>query len=207
MELHSLGQLLAGHIPPAANAYCLALWEKYPFDFKLRKNRLTKAGDFTVRPGNKARITINDDLEPCLFLITYIHEVAHLVVHLRHGQRVESHGKEWKQAFRQLMEPVINASVFPATLLPHLARHMKNPKASTFSDARLMSILRHLDERQKQVLLLSQVPEGSVFSFRGRWFKKGKLRRTRVVCREMLSKVNYLIPEEAAVDQAQLGLF
>ncbi len=207
MDTLLLSQFLADRIPPAANAYCLALWSKCPFNFKLRKSRHTKAGDFTVRQGHIHRITVNEDLEPCLFLITYIHEVAHLAVHLQYGHRVVSHGPEWKHAFRQLMEPVMNESVFPATLLPHLLRHMKNPKASTFSDSLLMAAFRQIDERQKQVLLLSHIPEGSVFAFRGRWFKKGKLRRTRVACREIHSKANYLIPEEVPVEQAQLGLF
>ncbi|HOO09141.1 MAG TPA: hypothetical protein PKW06_04325 [Cyclobacteriaceae bacterium] len=206
MTATSIAHILSAHVPPAAYGHCFQLWKRFPFDFKLSKGRLTKVGDFTCYPGKVARITVNHDLDPYLFLITYVHEVAHLEVYLAHGNRAGSHGREWKRSFRQLLAPVMNEEVFPITLLAGLKKHMKNPKASTFSDSAFTQLLRSFDQRQKNVVLLSHIPEGTIFGFQGKWFKKGKLRRTRVECRELKTRLSYLVPADAPIDMAQLSL-
>ncbi len=206
MSYSTVSEILAQHIPKAAYVYCLQLWQQHQFHFSLRKKRITKVGDFTCYPGGTPRITINHDIEPYLFLITYVHEVAHLAIHCQHGNRVESHGKEWKLAFQQLMEPVLNEDVFPGRLLSGLKKHLKNPKASTFSDSQFTALLRSFDERQRHTVLLSHLPEGSVFGFQGKWFKKGKLRRTRVECRELKTRLRYLVPVDVPIEVAQLSL-
>lgn len=206
MNESTLYKILKDHVPAASLAYSFALWQKYKFQFKLRKSRITKVGDFTCYPGSVPRITVNHDIDPYLFLITYIHEVAHLVVHLNHNNRVESHGKEWKLTFKELMEPVLNEAVFPKLLLNGLRKHLQNPKASTFSDSKFTQLLRLHDERQQNLVLLSQIPEGSVFGYHGRWFRKGKLRRTRVECRELKSKMKYLVPADVPITSGQLSL-
>jgi hypothetical protein len=201
-----LSLILSEHVPHAAHQYCLQLWKQFPFEFKLRKKRMTKVGDFTYTPGKVARITVNKDVDRYLFLITYIHEVAHLAVHLQHGNKVASHGIEWKLSFKQLMEPMLTEEVFPRQLLEGLRKHLNNPKASTFSDSKFTHLLRSFDERQQHVVLLSHLPEGSVFGFQGRWFKKGKLRRTRVECKEIKTRQNYLVPVDVPITVAQLSL-
>ena len=194
------------HIPASAVEYCFNLWLKYKFVFKLRKARITKVGDFTFRSGQTPRITVNSDLHPYSFLITYVHEVAHLEAHSIFGHRVEAHGEEWRKTFQQLMMPILSDEVFPSDLLTVLKRHMANPKASSFSDSELTAALRMYDQNQATVVLLSQIPEGSVFGLHGRWFKKGKLKRTRVMCREVNTKRDYLVPLDAPVSGAQLSL-
>lgn len=206
MDSSYIAKILSTHVPEASYLYCFELWKRFQFEFKLRKNRVTKVGDFTCYPGKIARITVNHDLDHYLFLITYIHEVAHLDVHNKYGNRIESHGKEWKNAFKQLIEPVMNESVFPTQLLVGLKKHMVNPKASTFSDSKFTQLLRNYDTRQKDTILLSQLPEGSVFGYHGKWFKKGKLRRTRVECKELKSRLSYLVPADSPITEAQLSL-
>ena len=197
---------LQHHIPASAVEYCFNLWLKYKFVFTLRKARITKVGDFTFRSGQIPRITVNSDLHPYSFLITYVHEVAHLEAHSIFGHRVEAHGEQWKKTFQQLMSPVLSEEIFPVELLSVLRRHMANPKASSFSDSELTAALRKFDKSQSAVILLSQLPEGSVFGLNGRWFKKGKLKRTRVMCREVNTKRDYLVPLDAPVSGAQLSL-
>jgi len=197
---------LQQHLPAPAVEHCFNLWLKYKFVFKLRKARLTKVGDFTFRTGHAPRITINSDLHPYSFLITYVHEVAHLEAHSFFGHRVEAHGDQWKKTFQQLMAPVLTDEIFPHSLLTVLKRHMVNPKASSYSDSELTAALRSFDENKTSSILLSQLPEGSVFGLHGRWFKKGKQRRTRVMCREVNSKRDYLVPLDAPVSGAQLSL-
>jgi len=205
MDSARIQSILEVHVPLPAVPYCFQLWNQYPFEFRLRKKRISKVGDFTCRHGKKPRITINQDSHPYLFLITYVHEVAHLVVHLDYGWKAKSHGKQWKKAFQHLLAPLMTEAVFPKDLLLILARHMEDPKASSFSDSKLTAVLRDYDQRQT-VTLLSEIPEGSIFGLHGRWFKKGKLRRTRVLCHELKTRRNYLVPADVPVDGAQLSL-
>ena len=202
VQLHSL---LEKHVPPGAIPYCLRLWQEYPFEFRLRKKRISKVGDFTCPRGKTPRITINQDSHPYLFLLTYVHEVAHLVVHSQQGWKPEAHGQEWKETFRNLMTPLMHQEIFPDDLLHVLKDHMIQPKASSFSDSTLTRVLRQYDEKLKTSMLLSEIPEGSIFGLHGRWFTKGKLKRTRVLCRELKTKRNYLIAVNASIEDAQLS--
>jgi hypothetical protein len=101
----------------------------------------------------------------------------------------------------------MNEVVFPPPLLMALQKHLIDPKASSFSDPELTQALRQQGRPQQSILLLSDIPEGSTFSFHGKWFKKGKLRRTRVVCHELKTKRNYLVPVDAEVEGAAPTLF
>ncbi len=197
---------LQQHVPAPAVEYCFNLWLKYKFAFKLRKARMTKVGDFTFRSGHIPRITVNADLHPYSFLITYVHEVAHFEVHSTFGHRAEAHGDEWKKTFQEMLAPLMTAEIFPVDLLSVLRKHMVNPKASSYSDSELTAALRKFDSKQASVVLLSQIPEGSIFGLHGRWFRKGKLKRTRVMCREVNTKRDYLVPIDAPVSGAQLSL-
>lgn len=198
--------ILQKHVPEKSVDYCIHLWEVNPFKFKLRKSRQSKVGDFTCKHGQTPQITVNDDLHPFLFLITYVHEVAHHHVHLRYGHRVEAHGEEWKNTFRDLLAPVMNPDVFPDNILRGLIRHMFNPKASTFSDPEMTELLRSVDAKWSRATLLSEIPEGSLFGLHGKWFRKGVLQRTRVLCVEVKTKRKFLVPADMPVDNAQLSL-
>jgi hypothetical protein len=206
MNSKEVRQILEKHVPTASVDYTFSLWESYRFNFKLRKARLSKVGDFTYRPGQTQQITINQDIHPYLFLTTYIHEVAHLKVHLQFGHRVSAHGKEWKAVFQELMVPVMDPIIFPLPLLKGLRKHMANPKASSFSDSELTALFRAYDDKSNKAVLVSELPQGSIFSFHGRWFKKGVTKRTRVLCQELKTKRQYLVPGDAEVGSAQLAL-
>jgi SprT protein len=207
MSREKIYQMLQEHLPGAACAYCFSLWQSTPFELKLTRSRQTKVGDFTSRKNiANPRITLNRDLNPFMFLVTYIHEIAHLHVFLRFGHRVDPHGEEWKEAFKTLMTPILQKDFFPEEILHELSRHMVNPKASSFADADLTRVLRSFDKNADQYTSLSDIPEGSIFHFQGRYFKKGKMKRTRVLCSEVKTKRRYLVPAEVLVSNVQLSL-
>jgi SprT protein len=207
MKADQVLTILQTHVPVLAVEYCFQLWKETPFELKITKTRNTKVGDFTSKGSKRhPRITLNNDLNPFIFLQTYIHEVAHLRVYLRLGNRVDPHGEEWKTTFTELMIPVMWEEVFPDEVLHELRRHMINPKASSYADPKLIEAFRKFDSNAGKLILLSQLPEGSVFLFQGRYFKKGKLRRTRIICVEMKSKRSYLVPADASVSNVQLSL-
>lgn len=206
-DSESVLSILQHHVPQPSVDYAHQLWLQTPFHLKLTRSRQTKVGDFSCKSNSAhVQITLNHDLNPYLFLLTYVHEVAHLRVFLAHGRRAEAHGAEWKDSFKVLLQPLLQESIFPYQILHELRRHMVNPKASSFADIGLTVALRAHDKNSQSIALLSSLPTGSIFKLQGRYFKKGQLRRTRVVCMEMKSKRNYLVPMEAQVSDVQLSL-
>lgn len=203
----SIREQLQPHLPAATLDYCTELWQQNPFHFHLSKKRVSKSGDFTCRHGHTPRITVNRDLTPLEFLITYVHEVAHLHVHKTYGFKAEAHGTEWKQKFQELMRPILQEHIFPEPIFSCLIQHMQNPKASTYADGELTRLLHRGDPRTSKLVYLADLPEGSTFDLNGRFFKKGKLKRTRVLCTEVKSKRQFLVPADAPVGHAQLTLW
>jgi len=194
--------ILKKHVPENAVHYCLDLWTAIPFHFKVTRKRNSKLGDYRYDYRDKSHaISVNADLNPYAFLITYIHEFAHLLTTERQGRKHQPHGKEWKANFKELMEPVLTDLIFPKEVFWPLLTHMKKPKASTHADARLVHALRKFDEHENDLVPLSLVEEGDIFEFNQRQYKKLNLRRTRVLCQESGSSRKYLISKMALVRQ------
>lgn len=197
-----LRKILQPQVPEHSLDYCLELWTKTPFHFKISRSRKTKLGDFRYRRDQSIQtITINSDLNRFQFLITFIHEVAHLHTFLKFGYNIPPHGAEWKSTFQQLMQPMLTSWVFPRDLLIPLQRHMKAPKASSARDLFLMKELSKYDpvELEDNTCFLSDLKPGIQFELSGRIFKKGETRRTRVLCEEVNSGRKYLIAQLAKV--------
>lgn len=189
------------YFPAGAADYCFALWQEHAFHFKINRKRDTKLGDWRYDPqSDRHTITVNHDLNPFGFLITYVHEVAHLVTWREHGRKAAPHGKEWKTCFQQLFTPVMTASVFPAELLSLLQKHMRNPKASTVADHALSKALKRYDLHESGNYL-SDIAVGGEFQFRGKRWRKEEKRRTRSLCTELSSGRSYLISELAEVER------
>lgn len=198
--MDQLKSVLSSHVPASAVDYCHELWQQYPFQFKLRKSRVSKLGDYRYDPRDSSHtITVNADLNTYQFLITYVHEVAHRVVH-KHRSAQKPHGPEWKNKFRELMLPVLHPEAFPDDVLRALAGHMRNPKASTSGDPNLVKVLAKYDEGAVDTFTLEDVPIGDEFTFRKRSFRKLELKRTRAVCLDLKNRKKYLIPEMAEVE-------
>ena len=184
---------LRAYVPAPALDYCVELWNTYNFVFRISKARQTKLGDYRHNPTNGHHyISVNQDLNPYSFLITYVHEVAHCVTHQAFGRKVAPHGSEWKHNFQQLMEPLLNKETYPESVLSALTQHMRNPRASSYSDHQLIQALANFDKQPEQTLL-SEIEIGKLFKFKRRTFQKEAVRRTRVVCKDMTNGKKYLI--------------
>ncbi|WP_185096861.1 SprT family zinc-dependent metalloprotease [Roseivirga seohaensis] len=190
---------LEGKVPEAAIEYCIKLWELYPFQFKVNRKRLSKLGDYRYDPRAQSHtVTVNTDLNPYQFLITYIHEVAHRVVHKPRSRQLP-HGVQWKSKFQELMLPMLNPSVFPDDVLRVLAKHMKNPKASTAADPKLVKVLAQYDVHTASQPILESVIIGEEFFLRKRKFRKLEVRRTRALCLDLANNKRYLISQIAEI--------
>ncbi len=197
---------LSHFIPQPALEYCLRLHRQYRFKLIITPPRRTRLGCFSVRPMQQPVIRINGNLNPYSFVITYLHEVAHCAVYLENKRKTLPHGKEWKQAFRRLLMPVMNASVFPEEILGCLLPYAADPKAATGSDRRLSAALGKYDVQtveEANKIPLMHVREGEIFVFQTRLFIRGALRRTRVLCTEKKSSRRFTIPAHVLVEQPE----
>lgn len=167
----------------------------FKFDFKLRikKSRTTKLGDY--RPpykGENHLITINYDMNKYAFLITLVHEIAHLANYNKNKNSVKPHGEEWKLHYKLLMQPFLISDIFPADVIAALRKYMNNPAASSCSDINLLRILKRYDIRQDTVLL-EDLPTGTIFKYnKSRNFIKGEQIRKRIKCKELSNNRSYL---------------
>lgn len=189
-------RILKHKVPQKAFEYCRILFEDNSFRVKIASRRISKSGDYRYHKiHRKHYISINDNLNIYAFVLTYIHEVAHLLTYLEFGHKVRAHGSEWKQAFRKLMLPILNPSVFPKNILTIMARHLRNPKASTYSDPALVKVLRMYDSPgENSISELNDLVLGKIFEYNRKRFKKIEKKRTRIICQELVSGKNYLIP-------------
>lgn len=193
-----LRSILTNKLPPASLSYCLQLWEEAPFQFKVSRSRSSKLGDYRFDPRTGMHtVTVNGDLNPYQFLITYVHEVAHRRVHQPKG-RLKPHGQHWKNEFKKLLLPVMNDQVFPDDILRPLARHMKNPKASTATDHQLFQAIAQHDEQTAQIRLID-LSVGEQFGLKQRYFELLEKKRTRALCLDLRNQRKYLIPMIAEV--------
>ena len=178
----------------------------YTFDFKLRikKSRSSKYGDY--RPpvkGENHQITINHDMNKYAFLITLIHEVAHLSTYNKHKNHVKPHGDEWKLHYKFLMQQFLIPEIFPVDVITALRKYMNNPAASSFSDLTLMRTLKLYDKQLESnaFILLEHLPQRTHFLYNGsRVFEKGEKLRKRYRCRELSSGNVYLFSPLAEVE-------
>ncbi len=198
--LPTMKNILKKYISENALEYCISISNNYEFKLDLSFDRKSKFGHYKYCPQTKSHtISINKGLSQQLFLITFIHELAHLDVMLNYGRKVMPHGKEWKGAFRKLMAPLLTHSVFETNLLSALALHLKNPKASLSADPRLWAIM--FPNNNEDALYVNDIKDGKEFIFKERVFKKVKSRRTRALCYEAKSGNNYLIPLLAKIEK------
>ena len=191
---------------PAETVETLTDWIlDYKIKVKITRSRHTKFGDYRApQNGHGHRITINHDLNKYAFLITFIHEVAHLVVREKYKRSVAPHGNEWKHEFKVLLHPFLNHHIFPEDVLEALKKYFLNPAASSCTDVNLYRSLKKYNHHNPSSLHLEELPEQSIFQLsNGMIFKKGKLLRKRFECFEIKTKKIYLVSPVAEVELCQ----
>jgi len=192
---------LQKYLPELAVAPCFELIKTHGVHLKIVNHRVTRHGDYRRLPNGLHLITVNASLNKYRFLITLVHEIAHLVAFESYGRRIKPHGMEWKRTFQHLMVPFIRPEVFPSQLLPIIANHFKNPKASSSTDARLSIALKSFDEEEREHQYVYELPTGSVFRlYNGRLFKKGNKKVKRYECVELSTGRVYLFQPNAEVE-------
>jgi hypothetical protein len=201
---------LCAHIPASSAGYVSNLLELYSFSLKITPPRRSKLGDYrSPSRGRGHRISINEDLNPYSFLVTLIHEIAHLSTWDKYRNKCEAHGKEWQNELKVLLAPLLNEEVFPPDILSALRRYIESPSAASCTDHNLLRALR-MHDNDNGYIHLEKLPEGTAFMLKGgRRFIKGELLKKRYKCTEIETGILYRISPLAEVipDGEQLKLF
>jgi len=193
-------EILLKYIPERAVDDTFVLIQTHQVHLKIVSQRVTRHGDYRKTPDGKHRITVNAGENKYRFFITLIHEIAHLVAYKAYGRFIKPHGIEWKRTFQKLMLPFINPTIFPQKLLPVLALHFKNPKASSDTDVKLALALKHFDPQNDKHLVF-EIPLGSTFRIHnGKIFQRGNKRIKRFECIELSTGRMYLFSPNAEVE-------
>ena len=191
---------LKEYIPVNAFSKVLALLKQENLIVKIKSERKTRHGDYRRLPNGNHQITINSNLNEYRFLITLIHEIAHLEAYKLYGNSIKPHGLEWKRIFQHLMLPFLNPDIFPNNTLPLLANHFKKPKASSDTDVKLALALKQFDENNNQTFVF-EIPVGRYFKlYNGKVFKMLKKRVKRYECEEIKTGKVYLFNPNAEVE-------
>jgi len=200
-------QRLSDYLPEAA-AKIVAQWiDEYCCDFKVAGKRSTKLGDY--RPPHKGlnhRISVNYNLNPYAFLITTVHEFAHLQTWNEYKSSVKPHGQEWKNNFRKMMQPFLTMDVFPEDLKKEIYSYLINPSASSCTDVSLFRAIHSYNPPSlgnARAMLMENIPCNATFVIRnGRRFKKLEKVRKRYKCIEIATGRLYLFHPMAEIFEA-----
>nr|WP_316742854.1 SprT-like domain-containing protein [Pedobacter antarcticus] len=199
-------EVLARYMPEQA-APVIAKWIDYfQCEFKISKSRSTKLGDYR-HPFRQTghQISVNNNLNRYAFLVTTVHEFAHLLTWNEFQHKVKPHGAEWKSNYKKMMIPFLEQRVFPEDLERAISTYLTNPSASSCTDLHLSRALKKYDSSGDHTRL-EELDTHTVFRIKdGRRFKKGERLRKRYRC-ECLDNGNiYLFSPLAEVFVAETG--
>lgn len=172
----------------------LAYLNQYKVHLTVTRERKSILGDYRHRTRQDThRISVNGTLNKYAFLVTLLHELAHLLTFEQFSNRVMAHGKEWKAIYGQLLHQFLEHKVFPDDIASELQQTLRNPAASSCAEEGLLRVLRRYDQRPAEVKLVEELADGTLFrTTDGRIFRKGPRLRKRFKCEEVGTGKQYL---------------
>ncbi len=184
-------ETLSEYIPETSVDTAFSSLDKHHVRLVISKSRATKLGDY--RPpirNNYHRISVNHNLNKYQFLITLIHELAHLEIWVKYKNRVKPHGTEWKLEFKNLMSEYMNTEIFPPDILEALKVYFTK---STSSDTNLSRVLKKYNNNEDEITL-EDLPENAVFAiYNGIIFRKLQRLRKRYRCKRLDNGKMYIV--------------
>lgn len=163
-------------------------------ELKLSNRRSSRMGSYLRCRDGRHIITMNTNQGKYSFLITLLHELAHLQVSLERNARHTPHGKEWKSKFSELLLRTVAADALPQKIKDVLMMIAQSPRSTHFYDEKISSALLGFDPGANPGILLCDLPEGSRFRMmNGKIYVKGNRIRTRYRCRLEGSQSCFLV--------------
>ena len=168
--------------------------QQYKVHLTISKERQTILGNYRNKvPDKNHRISVNGNLNKYSFLITLLHELAHLLAHEKYGHKIQPHGKHWKEEYGKILSEFIPNNIFPVDIQKMLLANLHNAAATTCAEPGLQRALKKYDIKKEGYFLVEELPEGSLFTVHsGAVFKKGERIRKRFKCLEVATKKLYL---------------
>lgn len=166
----------------------------YKVHLTITRERQSILGNYRNKVFDKNhRISVNGNLNKYSFLITLLHELAHLLAHEKYGHRIQAHGKQWKEEYGKILSEFIPKKNFPPEIEKLLVQSLKNPAATTCTEPHLIRALKKYDVKKEGYFFVEELPAGSLFKVNsGAIFKKGERIRKRFKCVEVATKKVYL---------------
>ena len=185
---------LQSFIPHGSYEAVMEYLLQYKVHLTITRERKTVLGDYRFAVnGKNHRISVNGNLNQYAFLITLLHELAHLIAFIRHGNRIASHGREWKATYGEILHRFVLLKVFPADIEQEIKISMKNPAAGSCAEDGLLRVLRNHDMEKKGDKMVEEIATGGLFRTEdGRVFKRGEQLRKRIRCQEIKTGRIYL---------------
>src|SRR6476661_6852305 len=170
---------LQDYLPPNTLEEVLAYLQFYHVHLTVARDRKSILGDYRHRThASNHRISVNGNLNKYSFLITLLHELAHLLTFEKFGNKVAAHGREWKVVFGQLLSQFIGHDVFPPDIKKSLMQSLHDPAASSCADEHLLRTLHKYDTEENNLVFVESIPEGALFrTHDGRVFRRGEKMR------------------------------
>ncbi|WP_051568370.1 SprT-like domain-containing protein [Crocinitomix catalasitica] len=195
----AVAKAITPFLPVATVDYIAKFIVEHDVHFTIAKKRKTKLGDYR-QPfrGSSHKISVNGNLNKYAFLVTTVHEMAHLTTFVKFGNRVMPHGQEWKAEFKLCFDPVFELNILPEDVEMALQKYLRNAKASSCADEPLYRVLRRYDKKTK--LLVEHLAFGATFQLNGKIFVKGKKLRKRYECKEFNTSRMYRVLGLAEID-------
>ena len=184
-------------LPPGTYEHVEPFFQTHTIYLSITRERKSVLGDYRppTREVPQHRISINANLNPYNFLITLLHELAHLFTFQQYGRAAAPHGPEWKSCFRQVLIPFIAKKCFPPDVEKALLAYLQNPAASTCTDPRLYKALYRYDDKKPGFKLVDQMQVGTIFETDDHTaYQIMEKLRSRTKCRQLKTGKVYLFP-------------
>jgi SprT protein len=174
--------LLSKFLPESCAGKVHDWFMKHHAVLRITSARASKLGDY--RPPQKGlphRISVNHNLNPHEFLITLVHEMAHLICWQKYGRRAKPHGSEWKTAFKELLYEICTPDTFPNDIQQAIDFYFSPTTSNRRGNEKLKLALRKYDAGS-ELIAIENIPEGNTFIYHRRTFRRMHKVRKRFQC-------------------------
>lgn len=186
--------VLSGYLPEGTFDKVMKYLMQYRVELTITRKRHSVLGDYRLPyQAEGHRITVNGDLNRYAFLLTLLHELAHLIAYVNYGTRIAPHGIEWKNSFRKILNGFTDKGFLPDDIEDAIKKYMRDPAARSCVDEGLIRVLKRHDPPVNGLCFVEDLQEGDWFKAQdNRIYCRGKKIRKRYECTDVRNRKKYL---------------